>query len=50
MSRFIQVVDPNQVDERYRSAYDQQVVIAQKEKEVIIRSLLIKEDHLFSFE
>ena len=44
ISLFIQVVDPNQVDERYRSAYDQQVVNAQKEKEVIIASLLIEDE------
>lgn len=46
----IQITDPNQVDERYRSAYDQKVVIAQKEKEVPLQSESIEEDKLFSFE
>lgn len=45
----VQVIDPNQVDERYRSAYDQQVVIAQKEREVIIRRSLIEDDKWFPF-
>ena len=50
IERSIQITDPNQVDERYRSAYDQQVVIAQKDKEVPFRSESIEGDKLFSFE
>lgn len=32
---FLQAAGGNPVDERYRSAYDQQVVVAQKDKEVM---------------
>lgn len=41
----------NQVDERYRSAYDHDIIIAQKEKEVRIdRNELLTINVLFSVE
>jgi hypothetical protein len=40
----------NKVDERYRSAYDEQVILAQKEKDVTINNIFIEKNRqLFVF-